>query len=203
MRNVWDKSCRGDQNTHFVCNNFPPPPKIVPLWDNVEKYCRGGRPQMTISRMPIACWISKATDTFTMRNTYCFFSAAWLLERASRYTIRTLSYWMLNFPSYVILRCDAASRPRRMETETAPLWKPKKSYTCLLDNSGMTRFINANWLWCGCIREGCVRRNFACACWLLRDIPDQWEGFFKVFPVFLCFITRCCMTRGLASHLWR
>ena len=32
------------------------------LWDNVEKYCRrGGRPQMTIRRRSIACWIPKAT----------------------------------------------------------------------------------------------------------------------------------------------
>ena len=32
------------------------------LWDNVEKYCRGGRPQITW-RMRIACWKPKATNT--------------------------------------------------------------------------------------------------------------------------------------------
>jgi hypothetical protein len=33
MKNVSDKSCRGNQNTHFVFNTFhpPPPPKIVPF----------------------------------------------------------------------------------------------------------------------------------------------------------------------------
>jgi hypothetical protein len=30
------------------------------------------RPQMTIWRMRIACWIPKATDTFTIFNTHCF-----------------------------------------------------------------------------------------------------------------------------------
>ena len=37
MRNVSNKSYRENQNTHFIFNNVFP--KIVPLWDNVEKYC--------------------------------------------------------------------------------------------------------------------------------------------------------------------
>jgi len=36
MRNVLDKSCAENQNTHFVINNFLP--KLSCLWDNVEKY---------------------------------------------------------------------------------------------------------------------------------------------------------------------
>jgi hypothetical protein len=36
MRNVLDESCREKQNTLFMFSNFLP--KIVPLWDNVEKY---------------------------------------------------------------------------------------------------------------------------------------------------------------------
>ena len=41
MRNVSDKSCRSDQNTHF-CSITPPPQskKILLLWGNVGKYCR-------------------------------------------------------------------------------------------------------------------------------------------------------------------
>jgi len=31
--------------------------KSCRLWDNVEKYCRADRSQMTIWRMCIACWI--------------------------------------------------------------------------------------------------------------------------------------------------
>jgi uncharacterized protein YciW len=33
------------------------------------------RPQMTIRRMRIACWITKATDTLRICNTYCFYTA--------------------------------------------------------------------------------------------------------------------------------
>ena len=41
MRNVSDRSCRGNQNTRFVSNNsfFL---RSCRLWDNVEKYCRAG-----------------------------------------------------------------------------------------------------------------------------------------------------------------
>jgi len=31
-----------------------------------------GKPQMTIWRMRIACWITKATHTLTVCNIYCF-----------------------------------------------------------------------------------------------------------------------------------
>ena len=36
MRNVSDKSCRENQNTHFVCSNFF-------KRGNVGKYCRAGQ----------------------------------------------------------------------------------------------------------------------------------------------------------------
>jgi len=35
-RNVSDKSCRENQDKHFVSGNFFS--KILPSWDNVEKY---------------------------------------------------------------------------------------------------------------------------------------------------------------------
>ena len=38
------------------------------MWKNVV---RRGRPQMTIWRMRVACWIPKATNTLTLCNTYC------------------------------------------------------------------------------------------------------------------------------------
>jgi len=41
MRNVSDKSCTENQNTHFVFSNFSR--KSCRLWDNVEKYCRAGQ----------------------------------------------------------------------------------------------------------------------------------------------------------------
>ena len=39
------------------------------MWENMIEW---GRPQMTIWRMRIACWINKTTD---MCNTYCFSTA--------------------------------------------------------------------------------------------------------------------------------
>jgi hypothetical protein len=42
MKNVSDKSCGGNQNTHFVFSNFFFPRKSCRLWD-VEKYCRAGK----------------------------------------------------------------------------------------------------------------------------------------------------------------
>ena len=37
MRNISSKSCRENQNTHFMFSHFFPP-KSCRLWDNVEKY---------------------------------------------------------------------------------------------------------------------------------------------------------------------
>jgi hypothetical protein len=64
MRNVSDKSCTENQNTHFVFNIY-----IYSLenraiyeikWKNVVE---PGRPQMTVRPMRIACWIPRATNT--------------------------------------------------------------------------------------------------------------------------------------------
>jgi len=74
MRNVSDKSCTENQNTHFVFSNifFR---KSYRLCDNVEKYCKArDRAQMAIRRMRIECWIPKATETHTehvTRYTFC------------------------------------------------------------------------------------------------------------------------------------
>ena len=43
MRNVFDKSFRENQNTHFMFNKFPPPRKSCHLWGDVEKYCTAGQ----------------------------------------------------------------------------------------------------------------------------------------------------------------
>jgi hypothetical protein len=80
MRNVSDKRCRENQNTHFTFR------KSRRLWDNVEK-CGRAR-QVTdgniIRRMHIACCITKATDT---RSEYViiivFPQQQWLRERAT------------------------------------------------------------------------------------------------------------------------
>ena len=42
MRNVSDKSCRANQNKHFIFSNFIFRKSCL-LWDNVEKYGRAGQ----------------------------------------------------------------------------------------------------------------------------------------------------------------
>jgi hypothetical protein len=63
MRNVSEKSCIENQNTHFVFSNFFP--KIGPFMSNAEKYGTAGQAtdDNIIRRMRFACWITKATDT--------------------------------------------------------------------------------------------------------------------------------------------
>jgi hypothetical protein len=87
MRNIWDKNRRGNQNTHFIFNNF--------FFYNCVAYekmrkniLEQDRPQMTKRRMRIACWMPNATNT---RSEYviriAFPLQQWLHERARcRYT---------------------------------------------------------------------------------------------------------------------
>jgi hypothetical protein len=64
MRNVSDKSWRGNQNTHFVFSNFCFFNYAVYeiMWKNIVQR---DRPQMTTMRMRITCCIPKATNTHT------------------------------------------------------------------------------------------------------------------------------------------
>jgi len=82
MRNVSDKSCRENQNIHFMFNYifFS---KIVPLWDKVEKYCTVG--QATDDNMAHAhcmLYTQGHTHTHTLRicDTCCL-STATMVER--------------------------------------------------------------------------------------------------------------------------
>jgi hypothetical protein len=94
MRNVSDKICTENQNIHFMFNNIFP--KIVLLWDNVEKH---GRPRQAtddniIRRIRFACWITKATDTHSEDVTLIAFPRhQFLRERASllRYITSSVS----------------------------------------------------------------------------------------------------------------
>jgi hypothetical protein len=64
MRNVAGTICTENQNTHFVLNNlFFSLSKILPVYEIMPKNTvEPGRPQMTIWRMRIACWIPKAKN---------------------------------------------------------------------------------------------------------------------------------------------
>jgi len=63
MKNVSDKLCEENQNTHFTFNQFFPPENRAiheKIWKNIVEL---GRPQTTIWCMHIACLILKATNT--------------------------------------------------------------------------------------------------------------------------------------------
>jgi hypothetical protein len=62
MRNVSDKTCRENQNTRFTFNNvfFENRAVYEIIWKNIVQ---PDRLQMTIWRMCIACWVTKATNT--------------------------------------------------------------------------------------------------------------------------------------------
>jgi len=68
MRNVSDKSCRENQNIHFVFSKFLENFAVYEEMrqNNVER----DRLQMAIWRMRIACWIPKATHTHTHTHTH-------------------------------------------------------------------------------------------------------------------------------------
>jgi len=80
MTSVSCKSCRENQNTHFVFNNYFFF-KSYPLCDNVETYCSSG--QATDGNMTHAhCMLCTSVyrHTLTICNIYCF-SAAKLFAR--------------------------------------------------------------------------------------------------------------------------
>ena len=62
MKNVSDKSCGENQNTHFIFKNFVLEIRAVYelMWKTLIEL---GRPQMTIWRMRILYWIPKVTNT--------------------------------------------------------------------------------------------------------------------------------------------
>jgi hypothetical protein len=83
MRNISDKCCRENQNTHFVLNNFFPENRAV--HEIMRKsIVELGSPQMTIRCMSFACWIAKATHTHSrICHIYYFRTATMVCERAS------------------------------------------------------------------------------------------------------------------------
>ena len=98
MRNVLDKSCRENQKTRFVFSNSPPPENNRAvreiMWKNITEadrppfmrwcgkiFVESDRPQMTIRRMCVRCWITKATDKHSEYVMLIAFSAATVVTR--------------------------------------------------------------------------------------------------------------------------
>ena len=84
MRNVSDKSCRENQNTHFVFKNcFSVENRAVYgiMWENIVEQ---DSPLMTIWRMHVAYWTPKATNIHSVCVILIAFRMQqWLHERAS------------------------------------------------------------------------------------------------------------------------
>jgi hypothetical protein len=86
MRNVSDKICRENQNTHFVFNGYFISRKSCRFLNNMGKYGRDrqARYGIIIRRMRFACWITKATDTHLEYVTFTAFpQQQWLRERST------------------------------------------------------------------------------------------------------------------------
>jgi hypothetical protein len=84
MRDVSDKSCRENQNTHLMLNNFfffESHAVYEILWKNIVEL---DRPQIIIWCMRIAYLITKATNTHSEHVILTVFSRQqWLHEHAS------------------------------------------------------------------------------------------------------------------------
>jgi hypothetical protein len=92
MRNISDKSCTENQNTHFVFNTFSFR-KLFRLWDNVEKCGTAGQAtdDHTMRRMRFACWLNKATDTHSEYIILIAFSHQQWLPKGTYIFTHTLS----------------------------------------------------------------------------------------------------------------
>jgi hypothetical protein len=62
MRIVSDKSCGEKESIDFMLSNFYFENQAMceTMWKNIVE---SDRPPMIIGRMPVACWITKTTDT--------------------------------------------------------------------------------------------------------------------------------------------
>jgi hypothetical protein len=72
--------------THILCSTIFVSRKSRRLWDNVEKYgtARQATEDNIIRRVRFACWITKATDTYTEYVILiAFLRQQWLRERFS------------------------------------------------------------------------------------------------------------------------
>jgi hypothetical protein len=89
MRNVSDKSCRGNQNTHFMFNNFLL--QLCHLWDFVEKYWAAGQAtdDNIIQCMRTACSTptAEAANTLRICNTYCFATVTMVAWTSSNFIL--------------------------------------------------------------------------------------------------------------------
>ena len=104
MRNVSGRSCRENQNTHFMFHNFLFENRAVYeiMWKNIIK--PRGSPQMWIRRMRISRRIPKATHTLGICNTNCFSVTTNVVRKRLKVTLHVhcLSCYFLLFSTFFV-----------------------------------------------------------------------------------------------------
>jgi len=120
MKNVSDSSCRENQNTHFMFNNFFP--KII-----CKNTVQPGRPLLATGRMRIACWMTKAINTHSkcVIRIIDFPLHQWLHERAP-----VLRYTYIACPVYCLYRIVTELPSYR---DLCRVWERSESW-CYCDN---------------------------------------------------------------------
>ena len=83
------------------------------MWKSVVQ---PGRPQVTVRRMPIACWITKATDRIW--NIYCFSSA----------TMATRTNLNISWQAHC-LSCSTSCQI--LNRSCLPVWRGVRQHSCL------------------------------------------------------------------------
>ena len=116
---------------------------ILPLWDNLEKYCTAGEAtDDNIWRMRIACWIPKATDTLRICNNSFFHCSNVCANMPQCYTISTLPVLFLPKQNLVYLSTRLQIQSAALEsqpTNTSSLLSTWRNRREECDGLGMWR----------------------------------------------------------------
>jgi hypothetical protein len=113
MRNISDKSCRENQNAHFVFNK-----SFLKSFLYERKRLKGiaeeGRPQIIKWRMRVACWIPKATNAYTGSVILTAFPLQqWVHERASIASLVLIYFKKKDYGEEIIENQRKSWRSRR------------------------------------------------------------------------------------------
>jgi hypothetical protein len=125
MTKISEKYCRGNQNTHFVFNNFfffgRKSCRFEIMWKNIVEW---SRPQTTTWRMPIACWIPKATNTHPK---YVIIIAPPLQQRLHE---------RASMLRYTYIGCIVNKMYKRVQSNTTlQVFSPTQHYRCSVQHN--------------------------------------------------------------------
>ena len=127
MKNALDK-CVEKIKRHILCSIIFFFRKSHRLWDNVEKYggARGATNDVTIWRIRVACWISKATCTHAPEHTHARVYTHTQICNSYFFSTATMATWTrLNVPLYVhCLSCYFRARSHKQR-------RKRVSFVCL------------------------------------------------------------------------